>query len=110
MRTTLTYWGLTPAEFKTILEVEFADVGMSIVLLIVPGVVEMFEGVLVKDHAKVRASGLGLKFEYFVEIDVADNETKLNPTDVIRVDQHKDVMAWLERGDGEDEQMKLMRL
>ena len=110
MRTTITYWGLSPAEFKMIFEVDYGDVGMAIVLLIIPGVAEQFEGLLVKDHAKVRASGLGLKFEYFVEVFVADMELILNPKDAIRREQHKEVMAWAERGDGKDDQMKILRL
>ena len=102
-RSVIFYWGLTPAEFRMIFEVDFGDVGMALVLLIVPGRAEQFEGLIVRDHPRIKASGLGLLFEYYVDVHFEDMELKLNPMDVIRPEQHTEVMAWAERGDGEDE-------
>ena len=45
-----------------------------------------------------------------MDVDFEDMELKLNPMDVIRPEQHTEVMAWAERGEGEDEQMNLLRL
>ena len=110
LRVIIIYWKLTAQEFKDIFDIDYTNVGLTILSLIVPGRSEMFHGVIVRDHPRIRTTALGIKFEYYVEIEIADLEMKLYPADVLREDQHTDVMAYLELGGGEDEQLKIMRL
>ena len=61
MRVTIIYWGLTTQEFFLIFDIDYANVGLTILNLKVPGSSEKFQGVVIRDHPRIRALALGIK-------------------------------------------------